>query len=101
MNYVIIELEFVNVELSIIVSKYLNSFNPHVYLHHLIKFIDTDVIIIIICIVKFSIGRIGNTKKDIGIAVQCQAIPEFPFLPAVALACPRFFVSNRLKNTET
>ena len=73
MNYMIIELEFVNVELSIIVSKYLNSFNPHVYLHHLIKFIDTDVIIIIICIVKFSIGRIGNTKKRYW---DCRAMPS-------------------------
>ena len=50
-----------------------------VYLHHLIKFIDNDVIIKIIGIVKFSIGQIGSTKKDIGIAVQCLAIPEFPF----------------------
>ena len=101
MNYVIIELEFVNVELSIIVSKYLNSVNPPVSFYHLIKLIDNDVIIKIICIVKFSIDRLGNSKKDIGIAGKCQAIPEFPFLLAVALACSRFVVSNKLKNTET
>ena len=78
-----------------IVSKY--SIIPHLYLKHLMKFFEIDVKITMIDIVEFSIGRIRNTKNNIGTTMQYPVIPEFSSFPSVALGCLRTLVSNRFK----
>ena len=78
-----------------LVKKYFTNFS--FYLKHLMKFFEIDVKITMIDIVEFSIGRIRNTKNNIGTTVQYPVIPEFFSFPSVALGCLRTLVSNRFK----